>query len=93
MSKHGNHADSDTDDVRRSESGHADPVFPTQSEYQVDEGGPQGSRSKHPGLIWILIAVVAVVGSCIVFALVGDWDTPQEAQQINDQITNYEIHP
>lgn len=74
-------------------SSDADPVFPTESEYQVDAGSDDGPRSKHPGLIWIVIAVVAVVISCIIFALAGDWFTPQEAQQINDEMANYQIDP
>lgn len=71
----------------------ADPVFPTESEYEVDEGGNRGSQRKYPGLIWAVIAVVAVVILCVVLAQAGDWMSPQEAQNVMDAETNAQIVP
>lgn len=68
-------------------------VFPASSEYEVDEGGASGSSRKHPGLIWIIIAVVAVIVSCIVFALAGDWMSPQQADEVQTAETNAQIVP
>lgn len=94
--KHEGHDHRDTlaeEEPRVLHASDADPVFPASSEYQVDEGGAQGSTSKHPGMIWIIIAIAAVVISCIIFAMVGDWFTPQEAQQVNDELVNSQIVP
>ncbi len=63
------------------ESSATDPEFPAMQEFEVDEGGAPGSTRKHPGLIWAVIAIVAVVILCIVFAAAGDWFTPTEAEQ------------
>lgn len=71
----------------------ADPVFPTRSEYEVDSGGSSGSHNKHPGLIWAIIAVVAVAILCVIFAMSGDWMSPQEAQIVQDAETNAQIVP
>ncbi len=75
------------------ESSETDPEFPAMEEYEVDEDGPKGSRAQHPGLIWGAIAVVAVIILCIVFSMAGDWMSPQEAQQVQDQQENEQIHP
>lgn len=71
----------------------ADPVFPTESEYEIDKDGDSGSRRKYPGLIWAIIAVVAVVVLCVALAQAGDWMSPQEAQNVMDAETNAQIVP
>ncbi len=81
------------DDVRVIEPSGADPVFPTRSEFEVDAGGSNGSRRNHPGLIWAIIAIAAVVALCIIFAMSGDWMSPQEAQNVQDAETNAQIVP
>lgn len=58
-----------------------DPEFPAMQEFEVDEDGPKGSTAKHPGLIWAIIAVVAVVVLCVAFAASGDWFTPSQAER------------
>ena len=63
------------------ESSASDPVFPAMQEYEVDEGGPKGSTRKHPGLIWAVIAVIAVAVLVCVFIFAGDWMTPDQAEQ------------
>lgn len=63
------------------ESSASDPEFPADSEYEVDEGGFKGSTKKHPGIIWAIIAIVAVVVLCIAFAAIGDWFTPDQAER------------
>lgn len=75
------------------ESSESDPIFPAMEEYEVDEDGPKGSTRKHPGLIWAIIAVVAVVILCFAFAKSGDWMNPQEAQQVQDAQVNEQIVP
>ncbi len=55
------------------ESSDSDPEFPALEEFEVDADGPKGSTARHPGLLWIVIAIVLVVLLCVVFALVGDW--------------------
>lgn len=55
------------------ESSEYDPEFPALEEYEVDEDGPKGTHNMSAGMIWLVIAVVAIVVSCIVFAAVGDW--------------------
>lgn len=71
----------------------ADPVFPTESEYEIDKGEDSPSRRKYPGLIWAIIAVVAVVILCIALAQAGDWMSPQKAQNVMDAETNAQIVP
>lgn len=63
------------------ESSDYDPELPAMQEFEVDEGGPQGSKRKHPGLIWAVIAVVAVVVLVVAFMAAGDWFTPSQAEQ------------
>lgn len=55
------------------DSSAADPVLPAMSEYEVDEGGWQGSTKKHPGLLWAVIAIVAVIILVAVLVGVGEW--------------------
>ena len=55
------------------ESAEDDPIFPAMSEFEVDEGGPQGSTRPHPGRIWAVIAIAAVILLCVIFMLAGDW--------------------
>lgn len=55
------------------DSSAADPVLPAMSEYEVDEGGWQGSTKKHPGLLWAVIAIVAVIILVAVLIGVGEW--------------------
>lgn len=55
------------------ESSASDPEFPAMQEFEVDRGGPKANTRKHPGLIWIIIAIVAVIGLVIAFAANGDW--------------------
>ncbi|MCI9129404.1 MAG: hypothetical protein HFJ65_03670 [Eggerthellaceae bacterium] len=93
MSKHHEEGRREADEPTVLEGSTADPVFPTESEYQVDEGGARGSKSKHPGLIWVIIAAVAVIASCIIFAMAGDWMSPQEATEVQDAETNSQIVP
>lgn len=75
------------------ESSAADPEFPAMQEFEVDEDGPKGSKAKHPGLIWAIIAVVAVAILCMVLASVGDWRAPDQAQQIAQTEENEQIVP
>ncbi len=63
------------------ESSASDPEFPAMQEFEVDKGGPKGSTRKHPGLIWVVIALVAIVALCIAFAASGDWFTPNQAER------------
>lgn len=63
------------------ESSANDPVFPAMQEFEVDEGGAPGSKRKHPGLIWAVIAIAAVVVLVVAFVLAGDWFTPSQAEQ------------
>ena len=63
------------------ESSAADPEFPAMQEFEVDTDGPAGSKSKHPGLIWAIIAIVAVIVLIIAFMVAGDWATPNQAQE------------
>ncbi len=63
------------------ESSASDPEFPAMQEFEVDTDGPQGSKRKRPGLLWLIIAVVAVVVLCLGFALAGDWFTPNQAER------------
>ncbi len=66
-----------------------DPVFPTRSEFEVNEGGPKGSTRKHPGLIWGIIAIAAIAVLVIAFVVAGDWFTPSQAEQ--ESQVRYEI--
>ena len=50
-----------------------DPVFPAMSEFEIDEGGPEGSKDKHPGLLWAVLAAVAVIVLIFAFVYAGDW--------------------
>lgn len=75
------------------ESSETDPEFPAGQEFEVDEDGPAGSTRKHPGLIWAIIAVVAVVILCFAFARTGDWMSPEQAQQVQDAQVNEQIVP
>ena len=63
-------------------SNETNPEFPAMSEYEVDEGGFKGSKKKHPGLIWAIIAIVAVIILCVVLMAAGDWFTPDQAEQV-----------
>ena len=63
------------------ESSDYDPELPAMQEFEVDGGGPKGSTRKHPGLIWAIIAIVAVAVLIIAFVVAGDWFTPDQAQQ------------
>lgn len=63
------------------ESSADDPEFPAMEEFEVDEGGPKANTRKHPGLIWAIIAIVAVIALCIAFAAAGDWMAPNQAEQ------------
>lgn len=75
------------------ESSNTDPEFPAMDEFEVDEDGPKGSTKKHPGLIWAIIAIVAVVLLCFAFAKSGDWMNPQQAQEVQDAQVNSQIVP
>ncbi len=75
------------------ESSATDPEFPAMQEFEVDADGPRGSKAKHPGLIWAIIAVVAVVVLCVVLGAVGDWHTPDQAQRIAQTQENEQIVP
>lgn len=55
------------------ESSETDPVFPAMEEYEVDADGPAGSKRKHPGLLWLIIAIVAVIVLVIGLQMAGDW--------------------
>lgn len=55
------------------ESSASDPTFPAMQEFEVDEGGPKGSTSKHPGLLWFAIAAVAIILLIVFFISIGDW--------------------
>ena len=63
------------------ESSASDPEFPAMQEFEVDTDGPKGSTAKHPGIIWAIIAIVAIIILCIVLAAVGDWMTPNQAER------------
>lgn len=63
------------------ESSASNPEFPAMQEFEVDRGGMKANTSKHPGLIWIVIAIVAVVGLCVAFAAAGDWMAPNQAER------------
>ncbi len=58
-----------------------DPELPAMQEFEVDEGGPKGSTRKHPGLIWAIIAIVAVAVLIVAFVVAGDWFTPSQAER------------
>lgn len=75
------------------ESSETDPEFPAMEEFEVDTDGPRGSTRKHPGLIWAIIAVVAVVVLCLVLRAVGDWQTPTQAEKIQQTEENEQIVP
>lgn len=75
------------------ESSETDPEFPAMEEFEVDADGPRGSRSKHPGLIWAIIAIVAVIVLCLAFASAGDWATPDQAERIQQTQENEQIVP
>lgn len=64
------------------ESSASDPEFPAMQEFEVDRGGPKANTRKHPGLIWIIIAIVAVIGLVIAFAANGDWMNPTQAEKV-----------
>ena len=70
------------------ESSASDPEFPAMQEFEVDRGGPKANTRKHPGLIWIIIAIVAVIGLVIAFAANGDWMNPTQAEKV--QQTEFE---
>lgn len=55
------------------ESSETNPTFPAMEEFEVDEGGPQRSTRKHPGLLWFAIAAIAVIALIIAFIAIGDW--------------------
>ena len=63
------------------ESSASDPEFPAMQEFEVDRGGPKGSTRKHPGLLWVVIALVAIAALCAAFAAAGDWFTPNQAEK------------
>ena len=63
------------------ESSASDPEFPAMQEFEVDSGGPEGSTSKHPGLIWLLLAAVAVAALIFGMMALGDWMTPSAAER------------
>lgn len=75
------------------ESSAADPEFPAMQEFEVDTDGPAGSKAKHPGLIWAIIAVVAVILLVIAFMAAGDWATPNQAQREADTEFAEEVTP
>lgn len=74
------------------ESSDVDPEFPAMEEFEVDADGPKGSTRKHPGLIWAVIAIVAVVVLCIAFASAGDWFSPSQANQVAQVQDAEQIH-
>lgn len=63
------------------ESSESDPVLPAMQEFEVDEGGPKGSTKKHPGLIWAVIAIIAVLILVGFFVFTGDWMNPTQAER------------
>ncbi len=63
------------------ESSASDPEFPAMQEFEVDSGGPTGSTGKHPGLIWLLLAAVAVAALIFGMMALGDWMTPSAAER------------
>ena len=63
------------------ESSASDPEFPARQDFEVDRGGPKGSTRKHPGLLWVVIALVAIAALCAAFAAAGDWFTPNQAEK------------
>lgn len=75
------------------ESSETDPEFPAMEEFEVDEGGPQGSKRKHPGLVWVVIAVVAVAVLVAAFMLAGDWFTPNQAEQVSQRQFEEQVVP
>lgn len=75
------------------ESSETDPEFPAMDEFEVDEDGPKGSTRKHPGLIWAIVAIVAVVVLCLAFAAAGDWATPDQAERTQQAQENEQIVP
>ena len=70
------------------ESSASDPEFPAMQEFEVDKGGPAANTRKHPGLIWIVVAIIAVIGLCLAFAAAGDWMNPTQAEKV--QQTEFE---
>lgn len=82
------HHHSENDGNARSNLNETNPVFPTNVSLDVEEGDSapdSGNRSKHPGLIWAVIAIVAVAILCIAFAAAGDWMTPSQAERISQE--------
>lgn len=68
------------------ESSESDPEFPAMEEFEVDTGGARGTHNPRSGMVWLVVAIVAVVVLCIVFACLGDWNTPsQQTQQQQTQ--------
>lgn len=63
------------------ESSASDPEFPAMQEFEVDEGGPKANTRKHPGLIWAIIAIVAVIALCIAFAARRRLDEPHPGRE------------
>lgn len=63
------------------ESSASDPEFPAMQEFEVDSGGPKGSTDKHPGLVWLLLAAVAVAALIFGMMALGDWMTPSAAER------------
>lgn len=63
------------------ESSASDPEFPAMQEFEVDSGGPKGSTGKHPGLVWLLLAAVAVAALIFGMMALGDWMTPSAAER------------
>ena len=58
-------------------------------EFEVDRGGPKANtRKRSRSLIWIIVAVVAIIGLCIAFAAAGDWMNPTQAEKV--QQTEFE---
>lgn len=75
------------------ESSEYDPEFPAMEEYEVDEDGPEGSKSKHPGLIWAVVAIVAVVVLIFAFVVAGDWMSPKQAETVNNAQFEEQVDP
>lgn len=75
------------------ESSEYDPEFPALSEFEVDEGGFKGSTRKHPGLIWVVIAIVAIVVLVVAFMAAGDWFTPDQAQRVSQEQFDEQVIP
>lgn len=63
------------------ESSASDPELPAMQEFEVDAGGPKANKRKYPGLIWIVVALVAILALCLAFASAGDWMTPSQAEK------------